>query len=146
MNREMAEQQKIVGLLDALCDGNIELNTEFLARFASENVREQLLRIPEGDRAYHLHGNIDKVNCFFNGSPANIDDNDIWLDVSEIEEQFDGDAREYFDDIDEWTVKQNIEDDGDYTGGLAYLYIGYGLTVKVNLDSLTEDIDEALSN
>jgi len=133
---EMAMEQEKQGLLDALCDGCIELNNEFLDRFAGNSVKEQLLRVVEGDRGYFLDSAfvIDEDNCFFNGSPASNCDNDIWLDVSEIEIQFDGDPEEYFDNVDDWTI------DGD----LAYLYVGYGLTVNVDVDALKENIDDSL--
>jgi len=130
--REMAEEQEIQGLLDALYDGSIELNEDFLAQCAGETVKEILMAIPEEDRAFHLDGCIDENECFFNGSPATNCDNDIWLNISEIEIQFEGNPHDFFQNVDDWTIK----------GDLAYLYIGYGLTVNVDVDSLRKNIKE----
>ena len=132
--REDAEKQEIVGLLDALCDGAIELNEEFLNRFTGKDVKDLLLLIPEKDRSYFLSSAIDEENCFFNGSPAQCCDNDIWINTAEIEVQFEGSPEDYFENPDDW-----------YIGGdLAYHTVGYGLTIEVDIDRLKEDIDEAL--
>ena len=130
---EMAEEQEKQGLLDALCDGDIELNDEFLSSFVGDKVKEQLLRVPLSERGYFLDNVIDDDNCFFNGSPAAKCQNDIWLDVAEIEIQFEGEPEEYFENIDDWHI------DGD----LAYHNIGYGLTVEIDVDQLMENIDNA---
>lgn len=133
---EMAMEQETSALLDALCDGAIELNKVFLDRFAAEDVKEQLLRVPERDRAYCLSYAIDEADCFFNGSPASNCNGDIWLDVSEIEVQFNGEPEDFFEDPDDWTIN----------GDLAYLYVGYGLTVQVDVEALKEVIDESLTS
>lgn len=129
---KMAEKQEINGLLDALCNGCIELNENFLNRYAGEKVKDILLSIPEGDRGFHLSSVIDEDNCFFNGSPASNCDNDIWLDVAEIEVQFEGKPEDFFDDPEDWYIKDD----------LAYHYVGYGLTVNVDVDTLKENIED----
>ena len=134
---EMAMEQEKQGLLDAVCGNGIELNNEFLNRFAGDKVKEQLLRLPERDRSFYLDYSIDDDKCFFNGSPASNCDNDIWLNVVEIEVQFDGKPEEFFENVDDWYISEGSD--------LAYYYVGYGLTVEVDVDNLKEDIDEALN-
>ena len=129
---EMAEENEKLSLLDALCDNCIELNDEFLNRFAGKEGARILKTVPESDRAFHLDGHIDTETSFFNGSPAGNCDNDIWLDVSEIEVQFEGEPREFFEDVNDWHI------DGD----LAYHYVGYGLTVDVDVEGLEQDIKD----
>ena len=131
---EEAEEQEKVFLLDALCEGSIQLNQDFLNRFAGEKVREQLLRVPECDRSFYLSSSISKDTCFFFGSPTAICDNDIWLDMSEIEIQFEGAPEDYFEDVNDWLID----------GNLAYYYVGYGLTVEVDIENLKEDIDSSI--
>lgn len=129
---KMAEEQEINGLLDALCNGCIELNENFLNRYTGEKVKDILLSIPEGDRGFHLSSVIDEDNCFFNGSPATNCDNDIWLDVTEIEVQFEGKPEDFFDDPEDWYIKDD----------LAYHYVGYGLIINVDVDTLKENIED----
>ena len=130
--REMAEEQEKQGIFEALDNGAIELNDEFLNRFVGEKVKEILIQLSQEDRAFHLMDSIDEKDSFFNGSPATNCDNDIWINISEIEVQFEGNAEDYFADLDDWTIKED----------LAYLYIGYGLTINVNVDKLQKDIKE----
>lgn len=127
---EMAEEMEKKNLIGALCDGSIELNSEFLNAFSGKKVRELLSMLPERDRAYYLSENIG--DCFFNSSPPTDCDNNIWLDISEIEVQFEGDETEFFEDVSDWTIHED----------LAYLYVGYGLTIEVDIDSLRENIEK----
>jgi len=131
---EMAEESEIQSMLDALCDGCIELNDEFLDRFTHERVAAVLKSVQESDRAFHLDGNIIEDACHFNGTPVGTNEDDIWLDIAEIEVQFEGEPEDYFEDVSDWYIPEG--------GNLAYLYVGYGLTVTVDIDGLKEDIDE----
>lgn len=130
---DMAMDQEKQVMLDALC-GGIELNEEFLTRYAGENVKTQLMRLPERDRSFYLSSAIDEDNCFFNDTVVINMPNDIWLDISEIEIQFEGESEDYFENLEDWTIDKD----------LAYLYVGYGLTIKVDIERLTKDINEAL--
>lgn len=49
---EQAKEQQKQSLLDALCDGCIELNDIFLDRYAGEETAEVLKSIPEEDRHF----------------------------------------------------------------------------------------------
>lgn len=133
--KEMAEEQEIEGILDAL-GYDIELNDEFLDRFVGKEVREQLKRVPKRDRGYYLSSNIDEKACYFNGTVATESPSEIWIDVNEIEIQFEGKAEEFFACLDDWYIPEG--------GSLAYLYVGYGLSIPVNVEGLKEDIDEGI--
>lgn len=128
--REDAEKQEIIELFDAIDSGCIELNNNFLNKYAREKVQDILKSVPEDDRAFLLSSSISEDTSFFNGSIPSNCNNDIWIDISEIEVQFEGNAEDYFEDIDDWYI------DGD----LAYLYVGYGLTIEVDIENLKEDI------
>jgi len=131
---EMAELHEITSLLDALCDGCLELNKEFLERYAGSAVREQLMRLPYADRAFHLSSVVDEDNCSFLYYAMSQEKNSIFLNVDEIEVQFDGAPEDFFENPDDWYI----------TGDLAYHSTGYGLIVNVDVKSLKENIDEAL--
>jgi hypothetical protein len=135
---EQVEQWEISSLLDALCSNALELNDEFLKRYAGDGVRKQLMRVPEEDRAFHLDGVVSEDNCFFNGSPAENCSDDIWLDVAELEVQFEGDPNEYFENPDDFYIQKDSD--------LAYYYVGYGLTVNVDIEELKSNIDDYLTD
>ena len=134
--REMAEEQEKQGIFEALDNGAIELNDEFLNRFVGEKVKEILIQLSQEDRAFHLMDSINEKDSFFNGSLTTNCDNDIWINISEIEVQFEGGEKDYFADLNDWTIKEDF----------AYLYIGYGLTINVNVDKLQKDIKEWYSD
>ena len=126
--REHAEQGEMDMLVEALgCE--IELSDEFLQRYCSKAIRELLFPIPERERGFILSCCDHKA--WFNGSPASQEDG-IWLNISEIEVQFKGDPEEYFEDPSDWHIQ----------GDLAYLYVGYGLSIDYNLEQLEEAIAE----
>lgn len=127
---EMAERQEAEMLIDALIDGCIELNDTFLEQCAGEFVREVLGSVPEQDRAWYLDCGLDDADWHFLGTPGRIGPRDIWLNVSEIEVQFEGSPDNYFQDPDEWY----IEDGSD----LAYLSVGYGLIIKVDVEAMRD--------
>jgi hypothetical protein len=118
-------------LVDAAFSGAIELNDEFLERFCEESFVELMKKIPESDRAYVLDG-VD-YSAFFNGTIAGKD-SDLWLNVSEIEYQFDGDPEEVFENPEEFTINAD----------LSYLYVGYGLSIDFDRKELLVAIAEYL--
>ena len=137
MNREQAEKQEIISLLDALCDGNLELgNNEDHNISIGSLIKEQLDRLlSNNEKAYFLSSCVNESKCHFVGTPICTDNKEIWLNITEIEEQFEGEASEWFEDIDEWCIN----------GNLAYLNVGYGLVCDVDVDKLKQLIDESIS-
>ena len=116
-------------LIDAL--GNcIELNDLFLERYCNQEFHDLMIDIPERDREFIISG-ID-LEAWFNGSPLYGINSHIWLNVAEIEFQFEGDPVDIFEDPDDLYI----------TGDLAYLYVGYGLSIEFNLDQLIEAIND----
>lgn len=126
---QMIEEWEAESLLDAI--GNcIELNDLFLDRYCSQEFAELMKQIPECDREYILQG-LDEEH-WFNGSPTGNNSQDIWLDISEIEYQFEGDPKKVFKNPDDFTI------DGD----LAYLYVGYGFSVEYDRKQLLQAIED----
>lgn len=129
---EQAMESEKIQLIEAL--GNcLELNDEFLDMHAGEELKTLLKSIPESDREFFLQSHINKDNAFFNGGIPDLSNDDFLLPVNEIEVQFEGKAEDFFDEPEEWVI------DGD----LAYLYVGYGLTVPVDLVGLKQEIEES---
>ena len=130
---EDIEEQEANSLLDAI--GNcLELNNDFLARYCSDEFKIIISKVPESDREYILSG-IEEQH-WFNGSPAGNNSQDIWLDISEIEYQFEGAAEDVFENPDDLTIN----------GDLAYLYVGYGFSIKYNREELIKAVDEFLQD
>lgn len=127
---DMVEEWEAESLLDAI--GNcIELNDEFLNRFCSVEFANLMKQVPEHDREFVLSG-LDE-NHWFNGTVADNSD-DIWLDVSEIEYQFEGNPDDVFENPDDFTIH----------GDLAYLYVGYGLSIQYDREQLESAIRDYL--
>lgn len=125
---EDIEEFEAQTLLEAL--GNcLELNDEFLSRYCSKEFAELIGQVPERDREYVISGVSEKH--WWNGSPAENDCQDIWLDVGEIEWQFEGNPEDVFEDPNDFT----IHDD------LAYLYVGYGLSIEFDHKELKDNIE-----
>lgn len=128
---DMVEEWEADSLIEAI--GNcLELNDLFLERYCSDEFAKLIKQIPERDRELVLSG-IDEKH-WFNAFPAGNDTQDIWLDVSEIEHQFEGSPDEVFENPDDFTIH----------GDLAYLYVGYGLSVKYNQEQLRAAIKDYL--
>ena len=100
----------------------IELTDEFLSRYCSKDIQDILLPVEYGKRGFILSC-VEDISAWFNGSPASQSDG-IWLNVSEIEVQFEDISQ--IEDPDEWYIN----------GDLAYLNVGYGLSIDYNLDEL----------
>ena len=121
-------------LIDAI--GNcIELNDLFLERYCNQEFYTLMITIPENDRGFVISG-VDIQSAWFNGSPTSNSSQHIWLDVAEIEFQFEGEPIEAFEDPSDFTIN----------GDLAYLYIGYGLSIEFDHDQLIEAIADYKEN
>ena len=124
---EMAMEWYANSLIEAI--GNcLSLSDEFLYKYCNNEFIELMKDIPERDREYIISG----IDCEwqFNGFPPSNEWQHIWLNVSEIEEQFEGDPGDVFENVDDWYI------DGD----LAYLYVGYGLSITFNDAELRQAI------
>lgn len=125
---DMVEDWEKDQLLEAIgCE--IELNDLFLERYCNEEFQELMRDIPEHDRGYVISG----IDCkaWFNGSPSGNNDQHIWLNVAEIEFQFEGDPIDVFEDPDDFTINDD----------LAYLCVGYGLSIEYNQKELRESVE-----
>lgn len=133
ITNEQIESQELYSLGEAILNGSLELNSEFIKRYCGQSVAAQLLRLPEKDRAYALEGNLGEG--YFPGGIGSLDDNTIVLPHGEIEFQFEGEAFEVFETPDDLTIN----------GNLAYLYTGYGAVFQVDIDGLTKAINDQLN-
>ena len=116
-------------LIDAI--GNcLELNDSFLEKYCNQEFQELMRDIPERDREFVISG-LD-IKHTWNGFPPSNDWQHIWLDISEIEFQFDGNPEDVFDEPEDLTID----------GNLAYLYTGYGLSIKFDHDQLIEAVND----
>ena len=134
ITNEQIESQELYSLGEAILDGSLELNSEFIKRYCGQSVATQLLRLPEKDRAYCLEGNLGEG--YFPGTIGSLDENTIVLPHGEIEYQFEGEASEVFETPDDLTIN----------GNLAYLYTGYGAVFQVDVAGLEKAIDEQLND
>jgi hypothetical protein len=130
---DMIQEREADSLIEAL--GNcLELNDDFLSRYCGDEFKALISRIPEHDREYVISGLSERH--WFNGSPAGNDTQDIWLDVAEIEYQFEGNPEDVFENPDDFTIH----------GDLAYLYVGYGLSIEYDRDELNQAIADYLKD
>ena len=120
-------------IIDAI-GNSIELNDTFLKLYCNQEFQELMADIPEYDREYVLSG-ID-VDSTWNSFPPGNEWQHIWIDISEIEYQFEGDPKEMFEDLEDLVIN----------GDLAYLYTGYGLSLNYNRDQLLESIKDYKEN
>jgi hypothetical protein len=127
---EQALEHEANMLIEALGCG-IELNDLFLELYCNKEFSDLMLQVPYSDRGYVL-SYADVIDWQFNGFPPSNDWQHVWLNVSEIEEQFEGEPDEWFEEPDEWFI------DGD----LAYLNVGYGLSINFNIEELKSAIKE----
>ena len=129
MNKVTADQvmESEKNMLVEAIGCEIELTNQFL-EYCPEPFRSIMLSIPYNDRGYILSS--CTCEAWFNGSPPSNNSQDIWLNVSEIEFQFEGEPEDAFDDPDDWYI------DGD----LAYLNVGYGLSIEYDIKELQETI------
>ena len=119
-------------LLEAIDHGNIELNNEFLDRYCGDKIKSLLLKVDYTDRAYLLSDCIDEKTAYFIYNVSFVSHNEIYLNINEIETQFEGPAEEFFEAPDDFYID----------GLFAYLSCGYGLAIPVDIDRLALNIVE----
>tara|TARA_Y100000768_G_scaffold261487_1_gene199210 strand:+ start:742 stop:1185 length:444 start_codon:yes stop_codon:yes gene_type:complete len=121
-------------LADALGGGCAELNNEFLERYCSEDLAKLLKIITcEKERALILDSHLTDDNW---RAMSGLDEgSDINLPVGELEIQFDGEPKDFFEDPSDWYIK----------GDLAYAGLD-GICWTVDLDSLQQDINDWTEN
>jgi len=122
-------------LLEAIDNGNIELNNEFLNRYCGDKIAALLLKVDYTDRAFLLSDCIDEKTAYFIYNVSFVSHNEIYLNINEIETQFEGPADEFFETPDDFYI------DGD----CAYLSCGYGLAIPVDLDRLALNVTEHIN-
>ena len=116
-----------VNLIDSIGDA-IPVDDSFLDRYCGERIKKALKQIGDVEERYWvLSGNL-KIS-YFNGTIPGLADDEILLPCEEIEYQF----------VDEDEMDNS---GGDFTidGDRAYLYVGYGLTIKVDCDGLEKAV------
>lgn len=128
---EMVENWELQSLADAI--GNcLELNDDFISRYCGEEIARQLVRVKESDREYILQSHI-KEGYIVNTIPT-VSSREIYLNIGEIEYQFEGDPAEVFENPDDFYI----------SGDCAYVSC-YGAYFPVDVDALRQEIDEYLS-
>jgi len=128
---EMVMDWEAENFIDAIGSG-IPVDDDFLDRYCGERIKKALKQIKSAqERGWVLGDNIK--TSYFNGSVPGLADDEILLPCEEIEYQFEDE-----DEID--------NSSGDFTilGDCAYLYVGYGLTIKVDCDGLEKAVAEYL--
>lgn len=128
---EMVMDWEAENLIDAIgCE--IPVDDDFLDRYCGERIKEALKQIKSAKERHWVLDDYIKTS-YFNGSIPDLADDEILLPCEEIEYQF---ADE--DEMD--------NSSGDFTihGDCAYLYVGYGLTIKVDCDGLEKAVAEYL--
>ena len=122
-----------VNLIDSIGDA-IPVDDDFLDRYCGERIKKALKQIKDvKERCWVLRDHFKII--YFNGTIPDIADDDILLPCEEIEYPF-GDEEELDNSSGDFYIK----------GDRAYLYVGYGLTIKVDCDGLEEDVVEYLEN
>lgn len=128
---EMVRDWEAESLIDAIgCE--LPVDDDFLDRYCGERIKKALKQIGDvKERSWVLDDYIK--TSYFNGSIPDLADDDILLPCGEIEYQFEDE-----DEMD--------NSGGDFTidGDCAYLYVGYGLTIKVDCDGLEKAVAEYL--
>ena len=128
---EMVMNHEAEALVDAIGSA-IPVDDSFLDRYCGERIKKALKQIKSAQERYWVLSDHLKIS-YFNGSIPGLADDEILLPCEEIEYQF-GDE----DELD--------NSSGDFTinGDRAYLYVGYGLTIKVDCDGLENAVAEYL--
>lgn len=128
---EMVMYYEAGALIEAIGD-TIPVDDEFLDRYCGERVKKALKQVGDvKERCWVLSDHL-KIS-YFNGTITDLADDEILLPCEEIEYPF-GDEEELDNSSGDFTI------DGDR----AYLYVGYGLTIKVDCDGLEKAVAEYL--
>ena len=128
---EMVMNYEAEALVEAI-GYEISVDDEFLDRYCGERIKKALKQIKDvKERCWVLSDHL-KIS-YFNGTIPGLADDEILLPCEEIEYPF-GDGEELDNSSGDFTI------DGDR----AYLYVGYGLTIKVDCDGLEKAVAEYL--
>lgn len=127
---EMVMNYEAENLIDAIGCG-LPVDDDFLDRYCGERIKKALKQIGDVKERGWILSSYFKIS-YFNGTIPDLADDDILLPCEEIEYQF--------DDKHEWLSRSDFTIDGDR----AYLYVGYGLTIKVDCDGLENEVAEYL--
>ncbi len=128
---EQVEKHEVEMITDAI--GNcLELNDDFLDRHCGVTLSAILREVPESDREFLLADHLKEGRC--NGFVVGLEDSDILLPCGEIEVQFEGEPEDYFENPSDFTTTEGSD--------LAYLYVGYGITIPVDIEGLKASIAE----
>ena len=127
---EMVMNYEAEALIEAI-GYEISVDDEFLDRYCGERIKKALKQIKDvQERCWVLSDHL-KIS-YFNGTIPGLADDEILLPCEEIEYPF--------DDKHEWLSPSDFTIDGNR----AYLYVGYGLTIKVDCDGLEKAVAEYL--
>ena len=128
---EMVMNHEAENLIDAIgCE--LPVDDDFLDRYCGERIKKALKQIGDVEERYWVLSDHLKIS-YFNGSIPGLADDEILLPCEEIEYQF-GDEEELDNSSGDFTIN----------GDRAYLYVGYGLTIKVDCDGLEKAVAEYL--
>jgi len=124
---EMVMNYEAEALVEAI-GGELPVDDDFLERYCGERIKKALKQMKDvQERCWVLSDHL-KIS-YFNGTIPGLADDEILLPCEEIEYQF----------VDEDEMDNS---GGDFTidGDRAYLYVGYGLTIKVDCDGLEKAV------
>lgn len=128
---EMVMNYEAEALVEAIGDA-IPVDDGFLDRYCGERIKKALEQIKDvQERCWVLSDHL-KIS-YFNGTIPDLADDEILLPCEEIEYPF-GDEEELDNSSGDFTIN----------GDCAYLYVGYGLTIKVDCDGLEKAVAEYL--
>ncbi len=119
-------------LIDALgCE--LEMNDDLL-KYCGDKLKSMLSPLTTKQRNQVVQGCVDESSTRWSSGYDDIDDNQIFIELHEIETQIDSiDELENPDDF-------TIDTCGDMI--LAYYYVGNGLLVGIDLEKLQSEINE----
>ena len=131
---EMVMNYEAEALIDAI-GYEISVDDEFLDRYCGERSKKALKQIKDvKERGWILSDHL-KIG-YFNGTIPGLADDEILLPCAEIEYKLEDEEDE--EELD------NSSGDFYIKGDRAYLYVGYGLTIKVDCDGLEKAVAEYL--
>ena len=112
----------------------MSVDDDFLDRYCGERIKKALKQIKDvQERCWVLSDHL--TISYFNGTIPGLADDEILLPCEEIGYKFD-DEEELDNSSGDFYIK----------GGYAYLYVGYGLTIKVDCDGLEKAVSEYLES
>ena len=128
---EMVMNYEAEALVEAI-GYEMSVDDDFLDRYCGERIKKALKQMKDvQERCWVLSDHL-KIS-YFNGTIPDLADDEILLPCEEIEYPF-GDEEELDNSSGDFTI------DGDR----AYLYVGSGLTIKVDCDGLDRAVETYL--